>query len=456
MLLCSTTPRLRPQNGCDTTNCPTSTACISNTAIRRRSSLACAAAAAAAAAVGIDLGTTNSAVAILRKGDTYPTIIKNDFGSFTVPSVVTYSSDGSSIVGQQAKQQSACNPLNTYYSVKRLIGRKLDEVQNLELVYGLAADKQGGVQLLCPARGAPVTPQEVSADVLRHLLQLAAQALDGAPPQQVVITVPTYFDARQRAATLQAAQLAGIQQVSLIQEPVAAAMAFGFGKPYDAELLLVFDLGGGTFDLSLVDSFEGIMEVLGTDGDAQLGGDDFDAALAAWLQQQLASSSSSSSNSSELQGQLQQLPPDVLARLLEAAEAAKCRLTEEQVTVIHLDAPTAAAAAAAACCSSTQQQQQQQQEQVQQQGVSVELSRQRMHAATAQLRQRLWTPLQALADGCKLAYECEPGQVEQQLANHTACQTQQQSDSSSSSSSSNGSSDPYAPKPRKLTAVLLV
>jgi molecular chaperone DnaK len=184
--------------------------------------------------------------------------------------------------------------------------------------------------------------------------------------------------------------------------------------------------------------------VLGTDGDAQLGGDDFDAALAAWLQQQLTSSSSSSS-SSEAQGQLQQLPPEVLAKLLEAAEAAKCRLTEQQVTNVQLDASLTSAVGH----SSTQQQQQQQE-------VSVELSRQQMHSATAQLRQRLWSPLQALADDCKLAYECEPSQIEQKLSHHAAGGHQQQQTSSSNGSRSNISSDPYAPKPRKLTAVLLV
>jgi molecular chaperone DnaK len=191
--------------------------------------------------------------------------------------------------------------------------------------------------------------------------------------------------------------------------------------------------------------------VLGTDGDAQLGGDDFDAALAAWLQQQLASSSSS--NSSEAQRQLQQLPPELLAKLLEAAEAAKCRLTDQQVTSVQLDASTASAVGH----SLAQQQQQQQQQEV-----SVELSRQQMHSATAQLRQRLWSPLKALADDCKLAYECEPSQIEQQLAHQAAGghqqqqQQQQQQENSSSNSGSNGSSDPYAPKPRQLTAVLLV
>jgi molecular chaperone DnaK len=190
------------------------------------------------------------------------------------------------------------------------------------------------------------------------------------------------------------------------------------------------------------------VQVLGTDGDAQLGGDDFDAALAAWLQQQLTSSSSSSS-SQDTQKQLQQLQPEVLAKLLEAAEAAKCRLTEQQSTQIQLDAATASAAAAAAGQSLGQQQQQQ---------VTVELTRQQMHAATAQLRQRLWSPLQALAEDCKLAYECEPSHIEQQLAGQTSLNQQQNSSngSSSSSSSSNDSIDPYTPKPRKLTAVLLV
>lgn len=137
--------------------------------------MACAAAAvAAAAAVGIDLGTTNSAVAVLRKGETYPTIIRDSTGSFTIPSVVSYSLDGRCIVGQLAKQQAAANPLNTFYSVKRLIGRKFEEVQDLELVYGAAADEQGGVQLLCPARAAPLTPQEVTAAALHHSVDLIA------------------------------------------------------------------------------------------------------------------------------------------------------------------------------------------------------------------------------------------------------------------------------------------
>lgn len=165
-----------------------------------------------------------------------------------------------------------------------------------------------------PSPGTTATPQhlsvlhqhtshsQVSAELLRHLLGLASSHLSGHTPQQVVITVPAYFNTQQRAATLEAAKLAGIHQAFLLQEPVAAAMAFGFGKPYDAETLLVFDLGGGTFDLSVVDSFEGIMEVLATGGDALLGGDDFDTALLHGLLAQHGSShqaglSSSSSSS---------------------------------------------------------------------------------------------------------------------------------------------------------------
>jgi molecular chaperone DnaK len=267
----------------------------------------------------------------------------------------------------------------------------------------------------------------VSAELLRHLLDLASQHLSGSTPQQVVITVPAYFNAQQRAATLEAARLAGIAQVSLLQEPVAAAMAFGFGKPFDAETLLVFDLGGGTFDLSVVDSFEGIMEVLATGGDALLGGDDFDRALLEGLFLQQGSSSSSSSCS---------LGSDVLAELLEAVESAKCQLSTQDSVRIQISA------AAAAQLPSNHHQQQQH-------AAQVHLARQQMHDLTAQLRQRLWQPLEPLADACKLQYACAPSSIEQQLQGRQ----QQQA----AAVSSNGSStDPYAPKPRQLTAVLLV
>jgi molecular chaperone DnaK (HSP70) len=162
MLHSSRTARLHAYNGCKTAIAPPPVACKSNRVIRRNT-LRCAAAAAAAAAVGIDLGTTNSAVAILRKGEKHPTILRDSTGSFTIPSVVAYSSDGSSTVGHLAKQQAASNPLNTFYSVKRLIGRRVEDVQDLELVYNIAADAQDGVQLKCPARGASVNPQEVGA-----------------------------------------------------------------------------------------------------------------------------------------------------------------------------------------------------------------------------------------------------------------------------------------------------
>jgi molecular chaperone DnaK len=286
-----------------------------------------------------------------------------------------------------------------------------------------------------------VTAVQVSADLLRYLVDLASQHLSGNTPQQVVITVPAYFNAQQRAATLEAAKLAGIPQVSLLQEPVAAAMAFGFGKPYDAETLLVFDLGGGTFDLSVVDSFEGIMEVLATGGDALLGGDDFDRELLQGLLTHLAGQHDSSSSSSSIS-------PEVLAELLAAVEAAKCQLSTQETVQI----PVSAAAATQLKVQQQQQPQQQPQQQQQQQDpATIQLSRQRMHELSAGLRQRLWQPLGPLADACKLQYACPPSSIEQQL------QRQPQAAAADSAAGSNGSStDPYAPNPRQLTAVVLV
>jgi molecular chaperone DnaK (HSP70) len=278
----------------------------------------------------------------------------------------------------------------------------------------------------------------VTAELLRHLLQLASRHLDGAASQQVVITVPAYFSSAQRAATLAAARLAGVAQVSLLQEPVAAALAFGYGKPFDAETLLVFDLGGGTFDLSVVDSFEGISEVLATGGNAALGGDDWDQALMAWLLEQQPQQHAAHSSSNSSQSPAEDAAA-ARAQLLAAVEAAKCQLSGHEESV-RIPMPG---------------QQQQQQQQV------VELTRQQMHAVTASLRQQLWQPLQPLADACKLEYACAPAHIEQHLA-----AGQQQPDSSGCcSSSSNGSSaaaaaaaaaHPFAPKPRRLTAVLLV
>jgi molecular chaperone DnaK len=234
-------------------------------------------------------------------------------------------------------------------------------------------------------------------------------------------------------------------QVSLLQEPVAAAMAFGFGKPHDAETLLVFDLGGGTFDLSVVDTFEGIMEVLATGGDAFLGGDDFDSTiLQGVLEQQLDtrqhqhSHSGDSGSSGSSAASINSLEPDVLAELLAAAESAKCQLSTQEAVQLPISA------AAAVQLGGKQHPQQQQQD------GSITLTRQRMHDLTAGLRQRLWQPLQSLADACKLQYACTPSSVEQRL------QGQQPAAAADSSGNNGIHADPYAPKPRQLTAVLLV
>jgi molecular chaperone DnaK (HSP70) len=224
-------------------------------------------------------------------------------------------------------------------------------------------------------------------------------------------------------------------------------MAFGFGKTYDAETLLVFDLGGGTFDLSVVDSFEGIMEVLATGGDAFLGGDDFDSAILQGvldqqqdMQQQQHSHSGDNSSSGSSAASISSLEPDVLAELLAAVESAKCQLSTQEAVQVPISA------AAAVHLGGKQHPQQQQQHQ----GGSIELSRQRMHELTAGLRQRLWQPLQPLADACKLQYACTPCSIEQQL------QGQQPATAAGSRGSNGSSADPYAPKPRQLTAVLLV
>lgn len=490
---------------------------------RHKTRLCVTAAAAGRAAVGIDLGTTNSVVAVLREGETRPTVIhtssSSSGSSFTIPSVVAYQpATHMPLVGAAAKQQAAANPSNSFYSVKRLMGRSWQEAQDLGLLYGLQEAADGSVELVCPAQGKALSPQQVrwarlhtegfftptspccpshladgnaemllvnrtcshadrtvcwlpsspcpsastttpahvlqqhtshsqvSAELLRHLLGLASSHLSGHTPQQVVITVPAYFNTQQRAATLEAAKLAGIHQASLLQEPVAAAMAFGFGKPYDAETLLVFDLGGGTFDLSVVDSFEGIMEVLATGGDALLGGDDFDTVLLHGLLAERGSShqaglSSSSGGGGGTSSSSSSLGPDVMAELLAAVESAKCQLSTQECVPV-----TVSPAAAAAVLGSSQQQQQQDPV------AAVQLTRQRMHELTAGLRQKLWQPLQPLADACKLQYACSPSSIEQQLQGR-----QQSAVGSNSSNGSNGSSaDPYAPKPRQLTAVLLV
>ncbi|WP_409422447.1 Fe-S protein assembly chaperone HscA [Pseudaeromonas sp. ZJS20] len=231
-------------------------------------------------AVGIDLGTTNSLVAVVRSGQAEA--LADADGEVILPSVVRYGQDGI-LVGRQAKQQAAQDPLNTLSSIKRLMGKSLADVDGARLPYRLA-EGAGGLVQLETAAGA-VNPVQVSAEILKSLAQRAEQSL-GASLDGVVVTVPAYFNDGQRQATKDAARLAGLHVLRLLNEPTAAAVAYGLDSGQEG-LIAVYDLGGGTFDISILRLHRGVFEVLATGGDSALGGDDFDHALADWLLAQL-------------------------------------------------------------------------------------------------------------------------------------------------------------------------
>lgn len=231
--------------------------------------------------MGIDLGTTNSAVAAMEGGQ--PTIITNAEGQRTTPSVVAYSKNGDRLVGQIAKRQAVVNPENTFFSVKRFIGRKMMEVdeESKQVSYKVIRDDNGNVKLDCPAIGKQFAPEEISAQVLRKLVDDASKFLSDKVTKAVV-TVPAYFNDSQRTATKDAGRIAGIEVLRIINEPTAASLAYGFEKKNN-ETILVFDLGGGTFDVSVLEVGDGVFEVLSTSGDTHLGGDDFDKRIVDWL-----------------------------------------------------------------------------------------------------------------------------------------------------------------------------
>ena len=229
-----------------------------------------------AKAVGIDLGTTNSVIAVLEGGE--PRVIVNAEGGRTTPSVVAFTPDGERLVGQVAKRQAVLNPERTVFSAKRFVGRKWGEVdaEARQVPYVVEKGKEGAVRF--EVGGKPVTPEEVSAQVLRKLA-LDAQEYLGEPVKDVVITVPAYFNDSQRQATKDAGAIAGLNVLRIVNEPTAAALAYGLGKSQKVQKVLVFDLGGGTFDVSVLDIGDGVVEVLATNGDTHLGGDDFDRRL---------------------------------------------------------------------------------------------------------------------------------------------------------------------------------
>ncbi|MCU7242605.1 MAG: molecular chaperone DnaK [Microcystis aeruginosa WS75] len=281
--------------------------------------------------VGIDLGTTNSCVAVMEGGK--PTVIANAEGFRTTPSVVAYAKNGERLVGQIAKRQAVMNPQNTFYSVKRFIGRKFNEVTNeaTEVSYKTLQDGNGNVKLDCPVQGKQFAPEEISAQVLRKLVEDASKYL-GETVTQAVITVPAYFNDSQRQATKDAGRIAGIEVLRIINEPTAASLAYGLDKKAN-ETILVFDLGGGTFDVSVLEVGDGVFEVLATSGDTHLGGDDFDKKIVDYLAGEFK----------KVEGIELRQDKQALQRLTEAAEKAKIELSSVTQAEINLPFITATA-----------------------------------------------------------------------------------------------------------------
>ncbi|MGL6339679.1 MAG: molecular chaperone DnaK [Waterburya sp.] len=279
--------------------------------------------------VGIDLGTTNSCVAVMEGGK--PTVIANAEGFRTTPSVVAYAKNGDLLVGQIAKRQAVMNTGNTFYSVKRFIGRKYDEVTNetKEVAYKVIRDSNANVKLDCPAQSKQFSPEEISAQVLRKLIEDASKYL-GEKVTQAVITVPAYFNDSQRQATKDAGKIAGVEVLRIINEPTAASLAYGLDKKSN-ETILVFDLGGGTFDVSILEVGDGVFEVLATAGDTHLGGDDFDKKIVDFLAEEFQRN----------EGIDLRKDNQALQRLTEAAEKAKIELSSATQSDINLPFITA-------------------------------------------------------------------------------------------------------------------
>ncbi len=278
--------------------------------------------------LGIDLGTTNSAMAVLEGGE--PTIIVNAEGDRTTPSVVGFRADGDRIVGKAAKNQAVTNPVNTVFSIKRFMGRKFDEVQSeiKTVPYKVKAGTDG--RAVVEIDGVDYTPEQISAMTLAKMKADAEKYL-GEPVTDAVITVPAYFNDAQRQATKDAGKIAGLNVQRIVNEPTAAALAYGLDKKDQDHKVLVFDLGGGTFDVSLLDLADGVVEVLATNGDNHLGGDDWDQRVIDWLADKF-----NSDNGIDLRKD-----PMALQRLKEAAENAKKELSSAQQAQVNLPFITA-------------------------------------------------------------------------------------------------------------------
>jgi len=279
--------------------------------------------------VGIDLGTTNSVVSVIEGGK--PVVIASLEGMRTTPSVVAFSKEGERLVGQMARRQTVLNPQNTFYGVKRYMGRKYSELEAAckRVSYTIRRDQAGNVKIRCPRLEKDFAPEEISAMILRKLAEEAGRYL-GQPVTGAVITVPAYFNDAQRQATRNAGRIAGLEVQRILNEPTAAALAYGLDQGYN-QTILVFDLGGGTFDVSVLDVNDGVFEVRSTAGDTQLGGSDFDQKIVDWLADQFL----------DREGIDLRQDRQALQRLMEAAEKAKIELSGVTTTEISLPFITA-------------------------------------------------------------------------------------------------------------------
>src|SRR5438552_694049 len=279
--------------------------------------------------IGIDLGTTNSVVAVIEAGE--PTVLENSEGSRLTPSVVAITKNGERLVGQVAKRQSVTNPENTIFSIKRLMGRKYDdpEVQRTikSVPYKITRAPNGDAQVMLAGRA--YSPPEISAMILQKL-KADAEAKLGEKITQAVITVPAYFNDTQRQATKDAGKIAGLEVLRIINEPTAASLAYGLDKKKD-ETIAVYDLGGGTFDISILEIGDGVFEVKATNGDTHLGGDDWDARIMDWIVNEFKKETGI-----DLTKQ-----PDAIQRIKEEAEKAKIALSSTQEYEINLPFITA-------------------------------------------------------------------------------------------------------------------
>jgi len=277
--------------------------------------------------IGIDLGTTNSVVAVMEGGE--PTVITNSEGGRTTPSVVAFTKDGNRLVGQVAKRQAVTNPENTIYSIKRFMGRGFDEVTEEKKQVPYQVQPAGNRDVRINAGGKEYTPPEISAMILQKMKQSAEDYL-GQKVDKAVITVPAYFNDAQRQATKDAGKIAGLEVMRIVNEPTAAALAYGLDKKKE-EIIAVFDFGGGTFDISILEVGEGVVEVKSTNGDTHLGGDDIDERLMEWITEEFKRDQGIDLSNDKM----------ALQRLKEAAEKAKIELSTAMETEINLPFITA-------------------------------------------------------------------------------------------------------------------